>query len=218
MRTTSVADMVPLGLQGAEVRSLTVFMGNSSLVCGVDEAGRGPLAGPVCAGAVILDPTRPIEGLADSKRLSARARERLAAEIAERALTWAVGWASVEEIDRFNIRQANFLAMRRAVEGLSLKPQLALVDGHDPPPFACAVRCIVGGDASEPVISAASILAKTHRDAHMEQLDLLHPGYGLALHKGYGTRAHLEALARLGPSPAHRMSFRPVREAASSQP
>ena len=111
-------------------------MENSNLVCGVDEAGRGPLAGPVCAGAVILDPTRPINGLADSKRLSARARERLAAEIVERALTWAVGWASVEEIDRLNIRQANFLAMRRAVEGLSLRPQLALVDGHDPPPLS----------------------------------------------------------------------------------
>ena len=192
-------------------------MENSNLVCGVDEAGRGPLAGPVCAGAVILDPTRPINGLADSKRLSARARERLAAEIVEHALTWAVGWASVEEIDRLNIRPANFLAMRRAVEGLSLRPQLALVDGHDPPPLSCPVRCIVGGDASEPVISAASILAKTHRDALMEQLDLLHPGYGLASHKGYGTRAHLEALARLGPSPAHRMSFRPVREVVKPQ-
>lgn len=189
-------------------------MGNSRLVCGIDEAGRGPLAGPVCAAAVILDATGPIPGLGDSKTLSARTRERLAGEIMHRALAWGVGWASVEEIDRLNIRQANFLAMARAVEALSLPPDLALVDGNDPPPLQCPVRCLVGGDASEPAISAASILAKTRRDAHMQELEGLHPGYGFGAHKGYGTAAHLEALRRLGPSPVHRMSFAPVRAAA----
>jgi len=181
------------------------------IICGIDEAGRGPLAGPVCAAAVILDPARPIEGLNDSKQLTEKRRDQLAPLIRERATAWAVGWASVEEIDAINIRQANFLAMRRAFEGLGVTPTLALVDGKDPPPLGCKVTCIIGGDALEPTISAASILAKTARDAVMVDLCAQYPGYGLAQHKGYGSAAHMEALKRLGPSPAHRRTFAPVR-------
>lgn len=181
------------------------------IICGIDEAGRGPLAGPVCAAAVILDLARPIDGLNDSKQLSEKRRDALAPLIRERSLGWAVGWASVEEIDRLNIRQANFLAMRRAFEGLGLRPTLALVDGKDPPPLGCKVTCIIGGDALEPAISAASILAKTARDAEMVDLCAKYPGYGLSKHKGYGSAAHLEALRKLGPSPAHRRTFAPVR-------
>ncbi len=181
------------------------------IICGIDEAGRGPLAGPVCAAAVILDPARPIDGLNDSKQLTEKRRDALAPLIRERAAAWAIGWASVEEIDAINIRQANFRAMRRACEGLALTPTLALVDGKDPPPLACKVTCIIGGDALEPAISAASILAKTARDAVMVELCARYPGYGLSKHKGYGSAAHLEALRRLGPSPAHRRTFAPVR-------
>jgi len=181
------------------------------IICGIDEAGRGPLAGPVCAAAVILDPARPIAGLNDSKQLTEKRRDALAPLIRERAAAWAIGWASVEEIDAINIRQANFRAMRRACEGLGLTPTLALVDGKDPPPLACKVTCIIGGDALEPAISAASILAKTARDAAMVELCARYPGYGLSKHKGYGSAAHLEALRRLGPSPAHRRTFAPVR-------
>jgi ribonuclease HII len=187
------------------------------LICGIDEAGRGPLAGPVCAAAVILDPQRKMRGIYDSKVLGEEDRNRLAVKIKARALAWGIGWASVEEIDTLNIRQANFLAMRRAFEALSLAPWLVLVDGNDPPPIACAaMECIVGGDALKQCISAASILAKTARDAMMVELDVLHPGYGLAQHKGYGVPVHLEALRRLGPSPIHRRSFRPVRAAAEA--
>jgi ribonuclease HII len=175
------------------------------------------LAGPVCAAAVILDPQRRMRGIYDSKVLSEDDRNRLAVKIKARALAWGIGWASVEEIDTLNIRQANFLAMRRAFEALSLAPTLVLVDGNDPPPIACAaMECIVGGDALKQCISAASILAKTARDAMMVELDALHPGYGLAQHKGYGVPVHLEALRRLGPSPIHRRSFRPVRAAAEA--
>jgi ribonuclease HII len=183
------------------------------IVCGIDEAGRGPLAGPVCAAAVILDKKRQIRSLADSKQLTEERRDVLAARIKERAVAWAVGWASVEEIDTLNIRQANFLAMRRAFEALSVRPTHALVDGNDPPPLYCKITCIIGGDALEACISAASILAKTARDAHMVELCGRHPGYGFAQHKGYSVAAHLDALRRLGPSPIHRRSFRPVREA-----
>lgn len=182
------------------------------IVCGIDEAGRGPLAGPVCAAAVVLNPDRPIVGLNDSKQLSEKKRDLLAPLIRERAIAWAVGWASVEEIDERNIRQANFLAMKRAFAGLNLAPTLALVDGKDPPPLACKVTCIIGGDASEPAISAASILAKTSRDAVMVELCAQYPGYGFSKHKGYGSAAHIEALRRLGPSPAHRRTFAPVRD------
>ncbi|WP_035582328.1 ribonuclease HII [Hyphomonas jannaschiana] len=188
-----------------------------NLTCGVDEAGRGPWAGPVTAAAVILDPAKPVEGLTDSKKLSEARREALAPLIRERALAWCVAHASVEEIDRLNIREATFLAMRRAVEGLQHRPSLALIDGNAlPGGLACDARAIVKGDLTEPAISAASILAKTVRDALMLALDAAHPGYGLGKHKGYGTAAHAEALTRLGPAPCHRMSFAPVRKASLS--
>ncbi len=181
------------------------------IVCGIDEAGRGPLAGPVCAAAVVLDPKRPIQGLNDSKQLTEKRRNALAPLIRANALAWAVGWASVEEIDEINIRQANFRAMQRAFAGLGIKPTHALVDGNDPPPISCKITCIIGGDALEACISAASILAKTARDARMVELCAQYPGYGFSQHKGYGSAAHLEALERLGPSPAHRRTFAPVR-------
>jgi len=181
------------------------------MICGSDEAGRGPLAGPVCAAAVILDPGRPIAGLADSKKLSARQRLRLATEIQERSIAWALGWADVEEIDRINILQASLLAMARAVEALHVPPVEVLVDGKHCPRMAFPVRPIVRGDASTPSISAASILAKTARDAVMLQVHLLHPQYGFDRHKGYPTRAHLAAIATHGVLPIHRRSFAPVR-------
>lgn len=182
------------------------------MICGVDEAGRGPLAGPVFAAAVILDPARPIQGLADSKKLTARARERLAAAIRERALAWSVAQASVEEIDRINILQATMLAMRRAVEGLALRPVEALIDGNRCPELDLPARAIIGGDATVAEISAASILAKTSRDAEMLRLHEAYPQYGLDRHKGYGTALHLAALRAHGPAFFHRRSFAPVRE------
>ena len=182
-------------------------------VCGVDEAGRGPLAGSVVAAAVILDPDRPIVGLADSKKLSAKVRERLAVEIRSHALAWAIGEASPEEIDQINILQATFLAMRRAIGGLSRTPAHALIDGNRVPPgLLCSAEAIVKGDAKEPAISAASILAKTHRDAQLLELDRVFPQYGFARHMGYPTAAHLEALRQHGPSPVHRRSFAPVAQ------
>lgn len=181
------------------------------LVCGVDEAGRGPLAGPVCAAAVILDPARPIAGLADSKKLSARRRESLAAEIRDKALDHAVAWASVEEIDSINILQATLLAMQRAVEALGVLPTEVLIDGNRCPRLALPARAIVGGDASEPAISAASILAKTARDAEMLRIHAAFPEYGLDRHKGYDTATHRAALNLHGPAPFHRRSFAPVR-------
>lgn len=186
-------------------------MGPEPAICGVDEAGRGPIAGPVYAAAVVLDPRRPIEGLADSKLLSARRREALAALIRERALGWAVATATVEEIDRINILQASLLAMRRAVEALGLVPDEAWVDGNRCPVLPCAARAIVGGDRLHPVISAASILAKTERDAEMQRLHLLYPDYRLDRHKGYPTAEHLALLERHGPAAIHRRSFGPVR-------
>lgn len=185
------------------------------LIAGVDEAGRGPLAGPVCAAAVILDPASDISGLDDSKRLSASRRAELSVTIRESVFAWSIGWASVEEIDALNILQANFLAMRRAVEALGHLPSLALVDGRDDPGLLCPVRPIIGGDALEPAISAASILAKTARDEAMCLLDLEYPMYGFAAHKGYGVKRHIEALQTHGPCPHHRHSFAPVREAAA---
>jgi ribonuclease HII len=181
-----------------------------AVTAGVDEAGRGPLAGPVIAAAVILDPARPIDGLADSKKLSAARREALVALIRERASAWAVGRAEVEEIDRINILQASLLAMARAVAGLNIAPQLILVDGVHAPPVACRVQTVIKGDVTVPAISAASILAKVARDAEMVALDSLFPGYGLARHKGYPTSDHLAALAQLGISRVHRRSFSPV--------
>lgn len=181
------------------------------IVAGVDEAGRGPLAGPVMAAAVILDDARPIAGLADSKTLSEARRTELAEAIRRDARAWALGSASVEEIDALNILQATLLAMRRAVEGLALAPEIALVDGNQPPSLGCAVHTVVRGDARVPAISAASILAKVARDALMLELDARYPEYGFAAHKGYPTAAHLAALARHGVTPVHRRSFGPVR-------
>jgi ribonuclease HII len=181
------------------------------LVAGVDEVGRGPLCGPVVTAAVILDPARPIEGLNDSKKLSEVRRERLFDEIRAKALAWCIGRAEVEEIDRLNILQATFLAMQRAVEGLTIQPRLALIDGNRCPKLQVPSAPVVGGDARVPAIAAASILAKVSRDREMAELDLIYTGYGMAGHKGYPTPAHLEALRRLGPTPIHRRSFAPVR-------
>ncbi|MGB5438117.1 MAG: ribonuclease HII [Gammaproteobacteria bacterium] len=180
-------------------------------VAGVDEAGRGPLAGPVIAAAVILDPARPIEGLRDSKRLTALQRDRLFEQIRKRALAWAVGRADVEEIDRINILQATMLAMQRAVEALVPFAEHALIDGNRCPELACSSQAIVRGDSKIPAISAASILAKVTRDREMIELDMRYPGYGLAQHKGYPSKAHIEALASLGVTPVHRRSYAPVR-------
>lgn len=182
------------------------------LICGVDEAGRGPLCGPVMAAAVILDPLQPIDGLADSKKLSAARRAALAAAIRERALHWAVAEVSVEEIDQLNILQATMLAMQRAVAALSVVPAEVLIDGNRCPPMPCPARAIVKGDASEPAIAAASILAKTVRDERMLALDARWPQYGIATHKGYPTAAHLQALVQHGASPCHRRSFAPVKK------
>ena len=181
------------------------------LVCGVDEAGRGPLAGPVFAAAVILDPRRPIEGLDDSKKLSEKKRDWLNLEIRENALAFAIAEASVEEIDRINILQATMLAMRRAVEALPIAATEALIDGNRCPVLLIPARAIISGDALEPAISAASILAKTARDAAMRQLHQAFPQYGLDRHKGYGTAEHLAALAIHGPADFHRRSFAPIR-------
>ena len=185
--------------------------------CGVDEAGRGPLAGPVFAAAVILDPRRPVIGLRDSKQLSARQRDILAARVREQALGWAVAQASVAEIDTLNILRATLLAMRRAVAALPIRPVLALVDGNRAPDLDCPVRTLIRGDSLEPAISAASILAKTARDALMDELHARHPGYGFDRHKGYGSAAHLAALRSLGPCEAHRRSFAPVRAALAAR-
>ncbi len=184
----------------------------AGLVAGVDEAGRGPLAGPVVAAAVILDQRQPIKGLADSKKLTALRREKLFDEIRAKALCCSIAQASVEEIDRLNILQATLLAMRRAVEGLRLKPNKVLVDGNRLPDIGLPAQAIVGGDALVPAISAASILAKVHRDRWCLELDQLYPQYGFAKHKGYGTAAHLAALRAHGPCAEHRISFRPVAE------
>ncbi|WP_047194749.1 ribonuclease HII [Caldimonas brevitalea] len=181
------------------------------LMAGVDEAGRGPLAGPVVAAAVILDDAQPIQGLADSKQLTERTRERLFEEIRAKALCYAIAEASVEEIDRLNILQATMLAMRRAVEGLRLKPAKVLVDGNRLPVLKVAAEAIVQGDAKVPAISAASILAKVHRDRLCLQLHELHPQYGFDEHKGYSTPDHLAALQAHGACLAHRRSFAPVR-------
>ena len=192
--------------------------GGPSRVAGIDEAGRGPLAGPVVAAAVILHPRRRIDGLADSKVLSPEERGRLAPIIRARALAWAVAWADRDEIDALNILGATFLAMRRALLRLPVCPTHVQVDGNQLPcvedlRLGCTVEAIGDGDASVAPISAASILAKTSRDAMMEALDLCYPGFQLAAHKGYCTRAHLEALRQREPSPLHRRSFNPVRSA-----
>ncbi len=190
----------------------------SGYCCGVDEAGRGPLAGAVFAAAVILNPMHQIAGLTDSKKLSEKKRLRLEQEIIETALAYAVAFASVEEIDRLNILRASLLAMQRAIERLVLVPREALIDGLHIPIVAVPARAIVGGDAIVADISAASILAKNARDREMVLMDMRYPEYGFSMHKGYGTRLHMQALAEHGPCPIHRMSFAPVRAAAQIKP
>lgn len=185
------------------------------LIAGVDEAGRGPLAGPVVAAAVILDDLHPIMGLADSKKLTALKRERLYDEIRAKALCCSIAEASVEEIDTFNILQATLLAMRRAVDGLRLKPHKVLVDGNRLPVLDVLAEAIVKGDSKVPAISAASILAKVHRDRWCQQLHEQYPQFGFDQHKGYGTQAHLQALRTHGATPWHRRSFSPVAEVLS---
>ncbi len=180
-------------------------------VAGVDEAGRGPLAGAVYAAAVMLDPERPIEGLADSKVLKAERREVLAEEIKAGALAWCIASASVEEIDSLNILRATLLAMERAVLGLGRAPQVALVDGNQAPRLRCTVQTVIKGDALVPAISAASILAKTARDSDLLRLHALYPQYAFDQHKGYGTALHLERLRAHGPCPEHRRSFAPIK-------
>jgi ribonuclease HII len=185
----------------------------SGPVAGIDEAGRGPLAGPVVAAAVILDPARPIAGLNDSKKLTEAARERLAVEIREKALAWSIGEASSSEIDRINILQATFLAMRRAVEAMPIPAGYAQVDGNKVPPgLPCAAEAVVKGDGKIAAIAAASILAKTYRDALMRELAQRFPQYGFERHMGYPTPAHFAALAEHGPCSAHRFSFAPVAQ------
>ncbi len=184
-----------------------------ALVAGVDEVGRGPLCGAVVTAAVILDPGKPILGLNDSKKLSLARREALFDEIQEKALAWCVARAEVAEIDQLNILHATMLAMQRAVEGLQVQPRLALIDGNRCPKLAVPSSPVVKGDSQVPAIAAASILAKVSRDREMQVLDALYPGYGLAGHKGYPTAEHLDALRRLGPTPIHRRSFAPVRDA-----
>jgi ribonuclease HII len=197
--------------------SLDMFGGGTApeRTCGSDEAGRGPLAGPVVAAAVILDPRQPIEGLRDSKQLTPAQRDRLAVTIQARARAWAIAAASVEEIDRFNILNASLLAMQRAIEALDPEAEYALIDGNQLPRLAIPATAIVDGDATHPAIAAASILAKTHRDALMRVLDQDFPGYGFARHVGYATAEHLENLRRLGPCAVHRRSFLPVRTLAT---
>lgn len=190
---------------------MTINYLNILLTAGVDEVGRGPLAGPVVAAAVILNPQKSIKGLTDSKVLTAKLRKILAKQIREEALCWSLGRAEVSEIDTINIFQASLLAMKRAIEGLSLQPEVALIDGKFCPQLSCASQAIIKGDASVPSISAASIIAKVARDEEMTLLCEQYPGYGFAQHKGYGTVMHLAALQNLGPSPIHRSSFSPVK-------
>jgi len=192
----------------------------AGLTAGVDEAGRGPLAGPVVAAAVILDAARPIAGLADSKALSPSRRESLAIEVRSSSIAWGLGWADAAEIDAINILQATMLAMRRAVAALQVAPVHVIVDGNRCPdlrglPFECTTEAVVKGDALVASVSAASILAKVARDAYMRELDGRYPGYGFADHKGYPTAAHVAAIRRLGPSPVHRLSFAPVQSSGS---
>ena len=186
-------------------------------VCGVDEAGRGPWAGPVSAAAVILDPDRPIEGLNDSKKLTAKARDRLEGEIIDRAVAWCVAFASVEEIDSLNILHATGLAMRRAVEGLQRAPAFALVDGNYAFTLPCPIKTVVGGDGISASIAAASILAKVARDRLMVEMDGVYPGYGFAGHKGYHAEVHVAALRRLGPCAIHRTTWAPIRRVLAGE-
>lgn len=191
---------------------------NIDMICGVDEAGRGPWAGPVTAAAVILDPSTPILGLTDSKKISEKKRFALEREIKAKAAYWCVAHAEPTEIDTLNIREATFLAMQRAIAGLGIKPSRILIDGNALPiDLPAPAEAIIKGDLKEPAISAASILAKTERDRLMVDFDAAYPEFGFAGHKGYGTAAHADALKRLGPCPIHRTSFAPVRRAMLSE-
>lgn len=189
----------------------TLVADAEDLVAGVDEVGRGPLCGAVVTAAVILDPKRPILGLNDSKKLTEARREKLYDEIREKALSWCIAQAEVEEIDELNILHATMLAMQRAVEGLHIQPKLAMIDGNRCPRLSMPAEAVVKGDSKVPAIAAASILAKVSRDREMAAVELIYPGYGIGGHKGYPTPVHLEALQRLGPTPIHRRSFAPVR-------
>jgi len=186
-------------------------MSAKRLVCGVDEVGRGPLAGPVVAAAVILDAENPIVGLRDSKKLSEKKRRLLNEEIRQKALCWSIARANVDEIDKLNILHAALLAMKRAVEALEKQPDHAMIDGNRLPDLNCSAEAIIGGDDLVESISAASIIAKVERDNEMIELDSQYPGYGLAQHKGYPTRNHLQALEKLGVTTIHRLSFAPVK-------
>lgn len=212
MRSSKSSKAEKIILHQRAVKQASLLWDVAGLVAGVDEAGRGPLAGPVVAAAVILDDLQPIKGLADSKMLSARRREQLFDEIRAKALCCCIAQASVEEIERLNILQATLLAMRRAVEGLRLKPALVLVDGNRLPVLTVRAEAIVKGDALVAAISAASILAKVHRDRWCADIDVQYPQYGFAQHKGYGTAQHLAALTEHGACPQHRKTFRPVAE------
>ncbi|WPC68851.1 ribonuclease HII [Rhodoferax ferrireducens] len=212
MRSSKSSKAEQAVLHTPSIKQASLLWDVAGLVAGVDEAGRGPLAGPVVAAAVILDDLQPIKGLADSKILSARRREQLFDEIRAKALCCCIAQASVEEIERLNILQATLLAMRRAVEGLRLKPALVLVDGNRLPVLTMRAEAIVKGDALVAAISAASILAKVHRDRWCAEVDAQYPQYGFARHKGYGTVQHLAALTKHGACPQHRKTFGPVAE------
>ena len=212
MQSSKSSKAEPATTWQAAVKQAALVWETTGLVAGVDEAGRGPLAGPVVAAAVILDDLHPIKGLADSKLLTARRREKLFDEIRAKALCCSIAQASVEEIERLNILQATLLAMRRAVEGLRLKPNLVLVDGNRLPLLSMRAEAIIKGDALVAAISAASILAKVQRDRWCGELDLQYPQYGFAKHKGYGTAEHLAAVRLHGACPEHRKTFRPVLE------
>ncbi|OHC80446.1 MAG: ribonuclease HII [Rhodoferax sp. RIFCSPLOWO2_12_FULL_60_11] len=212
MRSSKSSRAEQAVLHKPTIKQASLLWDVAGLVAGVDEAGRGPLAGPVVAAAVILDDLQPIKGLADSKILSARRREQLFDEIRAKALCCCIAQASVEEIERLNILQATLLAMRRAVEGLRLKPALVLVDGNRLPVLTMRAEAIVKGDALVAAISAASILAKVHRDRWCAEVDVQYPQYGFARHKGYGTVQHLAALTKHGACPQHRKTFGPVAE------
>lgn len=212
MRSSKYSKADQAAIRQAAVTQAALIWDIPGLVAGVDEAGRGPLAGPVVAAAVILDDQNPINGLADSKVLTARRREKLFDEIRAKALCCSIAEASVEEIEQLNILQATLLAMRRAVEGLRLKPNMVLVDGNRLPVLDMRAQAIVKGDSLVPAISAASILAKVHRDRWCAEYDKEFPQYGFAKHKGYGTAEHLAALSAHGACPQHRKTFRPVAE------
>ncbi len=187
------------------------FVTDKRLIAGVDEVGRGPLAGPVVAAAVILDPKNPIDGLADSKKLSKKQREKLYDEIKSKALAWSIARAEATEIDELNILQASLVAMSRAVAALPISPEHVLVDGNKLPEINCSAEAIIKGDEKIPAISAASIIAKVARDREMDEMDIEYPGYGFSKHSGYPTKIHLQALQELGVTPIHRRSFGPVR-------